>query len=170
MIFVSVGTHEQSFKRLVEEVDRLKRDNFIKEEVFIQKGYTDYNPQYCDFSQLLGYQEMIEKVKTASIYITHGGPGSISIAWFFKKIPIVVPRNPLYNEHVDNHQIDFVRRLETSGKVIPIYDVKNLCNIILEYDVLIHKNKLNFDSFSSCDILAEKIDSYCKNVSRHRNL
>ena len=33
MIFVTVGTHEQPFNRLVEKVDELKRDGIIKEDV-----------------------------------------------------------------------------------------------------------------------------------------
>lgn len=32
MIFVTVGTHEQPFNRLVKIVDELKRDGIIREE------------------------------------------------------------------------------------------------------------------------------------------
>ena len=35
MIFVTVGTHEQPFNRLIQEVDRLKRENIIKDEVMV---------------------------------------------------------------------------------------------------------------------------------------
>ena len=35
MIFVTVGTHEQPFNRLVKCVDDLKRDGLIKEDVII---------------------------------------------------------------------------------------------------------------------------------------
>lgn len=38
MIFVTVGTHEQPFNRLIQEVDRLKRENIIKDEVQMQTG------------------------------------------------------------------------------------------------------------------------------------
>ena len=38
MIFVTVGTHEQSFERLVKEMDRLVETGVITEEVFIQTG------------------------------------------------------------------------------------------------------------------------------------
>lgn len=33
MIFVTVGTHEQPFNRLIEYIDNLKRDGIISEEV-----------------------------------------------------------------------------------------------------------------------------------------
>ena len=39
MIFVTVGTHEQQFDRLIKCVDELKRENIITEEVVIQSGY-----------------------------------------------------------------------------------------------------------------------------------
>ena len=52
MIFVTVGTHEQSFERLVKKVDDLKRDKVIDEDVVIQKGYTDYEPLYCESYKL----------------------------------------------------------------------------------------------------------------------
>ncbi|HHK7668656.1 TPA: multidrug MFS transporter, partial [Streptococcus pneumoniae] len=34
MIFVTVGTHEQQFDRLIKEVDYLKKENLIQDEVF----------------------------------------------------------------------------------------------------------------------------------------
>ena len=36
MIFVTVGTHEQPFNRLIQKVDELKRDGIIKDDVIIQ--------------------------------------------------------------------------------------------------------------------------------------
>ena len=36
MIFVTVGTHEQQFNRLIEEIDRLKGNGIIKDEVIMQ--------------------------------------------------------------------------------------------------------------------------------------
>lgn len=47
MIFVTVGTHEQPFNRLVEYMDRLKENKIIEEDVIIQIGYSTYEPQYC---------------------------------------------------------------------------------------------------------------------------
>ena len=66
MIFVTVGTHEQQFDRLIKKIDELKKDGFIKEEVFIQTGYSDYEPKYCKWSKLIPYKEMEQKVKEAA--------------------------------------------------------------------------------------------------------
>ncbi len=77
MIFVSVGTHEQPFNRLVKAVDDLKKDGVITDEVIIQTGFSTYKPKYCQCSKLIPYQQMIKNVADAKIVITHGGARDI---------------------------------------------------------------------------------------------
>ena len=40
MIFVTVGTHEQPFDRLIRKVDELKENGIIQEDVIIQTGFS----------------------------------------------------------------------------------------------------------------------------------
>ena len=56
MIFVTVGTHEQPFNRLIKKVDELKRDGVIQEDVIMQTGFSTYEPKYCEWSKLIPYQ------------------------------------------------------------------------------------------------------------------
>ena len=107
MIFVTVGTHEQGLERLLVELDNLIENGSIKEEVFAQIGYSSYKPRNYQYKKMIGYSEMDSYVQKARIVITHGGPGSIFHPLQYGKIPIVVPRDPNFNEHVDNHQILF---------------------------------------------------------------
>lgn len=74
MIFVTVGTHEQPFNRLVQKIDELKRDGVITEDVVVQTGFSTYEPKYCKWQKLLPYQDMGKYVEQARIVITHGGP------------------------------------------------------------------------------------------------
>ena len=60
MIFVTVGTHEQPFNRLIQKVDELKKDGVITEDVIIQTGFSTYEPKYCQWSKLIPYQQMIK--------------------------------------------------------------------------------------------------------------
>lgn len=136
MIFITVGTHEQGFDRLIKEVDELIENKKIDEEVFGQIGYCRYKPKNFKFKDLLGEEEMNKYVSKSKIVITHGGPGSIFKALEYGKVPIVVPRDPSFNEHVDNHQILFVNKLESIKKVIAVYDVKSLKKCIENYDEL----------------------------------
>ncbi|WP_139903742.1 glycosyltransferase [Clostridium thermarum] len=131
MIFVSVGTHEQQFNRLISKIDALVKSNEIKDTVFIQSGYSTEKIECCDFKKLIGYEEMEKYTREASIIIVHGGPGSIMQAWKYGKKPIVVPRNPIFGEHVDNHQIKFTQRLERDNMVLAVYDIEDLEKIIV---------------------------------------
>lgn len=74
MIFVTVGTHEQPFNRLLKKIDELKKDGIIHEDVIMQTGFSTYEPKYCEWSKLIPYQQMIKNVEDARIVITHGGP------------------------------------------------------------------------------------------------
>ncbi len=140
MIFVTVGTHEQQFNRLVEEVDKLKEDGIITEEVFIQTGFSTYEPKHCQWSKLISYKEMNNKIKEARIVITHGGPASFIAPLQIGKIPIVVPRQEKYGEHVNDHQLEFSKNVEERNKnIIPVYDIKDLKEKILDYDKIIEK-------------------------------
>lgn len=124
MIFVTVGTHEQPFNRIIEAVDKLKENNIIKDDVFVQTGYSTYIPKHCDFEKFLTYDQMEFYAKESDIMITHGGPASIFLAYKYKKKPIVIPRDSKFKEHVDNHQILFSNRI--SNKIIRLTDVENL--------------------------------------------
>lgn len=137
MIFVTVGTHEQGLDRLLIELDRLIEIGEIKHEVFAQIGYSNYTPKNYEYKKLLGYDEMESYVQKSDIVITHGGPGSIFQSLQHDKVPIVVPRNPKFKEHVDNHQILFTKRLEDSEKIIAVYDIDKLVTKINSYEKLI---------------------------------
>lgn len=61
MIFVTVGTHEQPFNRLVKAVDDLKMNGSIQDDVFIQTGFSTYVPETCQWERMLPFDEMWEK-------------------------------------------------------------------------------------------------------------
>ena len=90
MIFVTVGTHEQPFNRLVECIDKLKKDGDIREEVIIQTGYSTYEPQHCKWQKLFPYQEMLKLVEEARIVITHVYPKfSVDFSWAMMTAKII---------------------------------------------------------------------------------
>ena len=55
MIFVTVGTHEQPFNRLVKKIDELKGNGTIQDDVFIQTGFSTYEPKNCQWSKLTAF-------------------------------------------------------------------------------------------------------------------
>lgn len=151
MIFVTVGTHEQSFNRLIEYIDALKKEGEIKDNVIIQKGYSTYIPEYCQCYDFLPYKLMNKYVKEADIVITHGGPATFLMPLRYNKIPIVVPRQKKFNEHINNHQVEFVKFLEKkSNNIIPIYDIDKLKKVIQNYNFII-ENMSNIEQSNTND-------------------
>lgn len=135
MIFVTVGTHEQPFDRLVKYMDELKASGAITEEVFIQTGYTDYEPKNCGWSKLLPYSDMEKYVREARLVITHGGPSSFIMPLQVGKTPIVVPRQEQYGEHVNDHQLLFALEVEKRQKnILVVQDINTLADTIANYD------------------------------------
>jgi len=141
VIFVTVGTDHHPFDRLLKAVDSLKAEGIISEEVFIQSGSSDYRPEHCSFERLLPFDSLMAKIVDARIVITHGGPGSIMPAIYGKKIPVVMPRRKQFGEVVDDHQVDFAKRLEEQNMVFLAETKEDLQKIILDYDVLAAKTK-----------------------------
>ena len=136
MIFVTVGTHEQQFNRLVKYMDEWASKH--DEEVIIQTGYSTYKPKNCEWKNLYPYKTMVELVKEARIIITHGGPSSFIMPLQINKVPIVVPRRHEFGEHVNNHQVDFCRNVnERQGSIIMVEDVQKLGDTLERYDEIV---------------------------------
>lgn len=140
MIFVTVGTHEQPFNRLVEEIDRLKGTNIIDEDVVIQTGFSTYEPRFCVWSKLFPYQDMCKYVEEARIVITHGGPSSFVMPLQVGKTPIVVPRQKKFGEHVNDHQLEFARKIvDQQRNILLVENIEELENSICNYEILTEK-------------------------------
>lgn len=140
MIFVTVGTHEQQFNRLVECIDKLKEEKIIQEDVVIQTGFSTYEPQCCAWSKFFSYNDMWKFVKEARIVVTHGGPSSFIMPLQVGKIPIVFSRKKQFGEHVNDHQVDFSRQVsKRQGNIIAVEETGELENAIVHYDEIAGK-------------------------------
>lgn len=156
MIFVTVGTHEQPFNRLVEEVDRLRKESTIDDEVVIQRGYSTFEPQYCTSFDLISYEDMERYIREARIIITHGGPASFLAPLALKKIPIVVPRQKKFNEHVNDHQLEFAKAVaERQKNIIVVENISDLGGVIKNYDEIVHS--LSSSIVSNTTVFNKKI-------------
>lgn len=147
MIFVTVGTHEQPFDRLLKKIDELKKNGIIQEKVIMQTGFSTYEPKYCEWSKLLPYKDMVQNVADARIVITHGGPASFIMPLQVGKIPIVVPRQKKFEEHVNDHQVEFAHNVaERMGNIIVIEDIEKLQETIMKYDDIVSNMPLEMKS------------------------
>jgi UDP-N-acetylglucosamine transferase subunit ALG13 len=141
MIFVTVGTEKFPFDRLIRALDEAKRSGRIQQKVFAQIGTSTYLPQACDYSRFLSFSSMIEYIRTADIIIGHAGVGTMLLSRQSKKIPIVFARQAAFGEHVDDHQIQFARKMEQKGLVIAAYHEQELLDKINNYQHIIQALK-----------------------------
>lgn len=54
------------------------------------------------------------------------------------KTPIVVPRQHQFNEHVNDHQVEFARNVaKRMGTIIEVEDIETLGDVITNYDQIV---------------------------------
>lgn len=126
MIFVTVGTHEQPFNRLIEKMDYLVKSGAVREKVIAQIGYCTYTPKCIEYFRFTDFEKMDRFFDKANFLITHGGIGSLLLALKKNKKIIAVPRMKKYNEHTNDHQVQIVKELENQKRIVAVYDIDDL--------------------------------------------
>ena len=126
MIFASLGTMDMPFMRMAHAVDEWA--STTQERVIVQTGYTDYPYRYAQAFKFCTKDEMQHYIDEADIVILQGGWGAISEAMEKGKRIVVMPR---YNktEHIHD-QFQLVRKLDSLGCVIGVFDEKTLASAI----------------------------------------
>ncbi|MFN8175446.1 MAG: glycosyltransferase [Solirubrobacteraceae bacterium] len=122
MIFVTAGTNEQPFERLVSYAARLDGD----EALVVQYGSARVAHGRGRWVDFLAWEEMAALMREARAVVAHAGTGSILLAQRCGKRPIVVPRRGDLGEAVDDHQDPLARRLAGEGMVLLADDEESL--------------------------------------------
>lgn len=126
MIFVLLGTQNNSFKRLLVEIENLISNGIIKEEVIVQAGHTKYETDKMKVFDMISLEELEKYQTEADLIITHGGVGSIFTSIKKEKKVIAVARLSKYGEHVNDHQKEIVNAFNQKEYLIGIEDVSEL--------------------------------------------
>lgn len=125
-IFVTVGTHDQNFDRLLKKVDELKGSGKINEGIFAQTGNSSFVPKNFASKKFFSDSEFEEKMKTCSLVISHAGAGAIILALKHGKKLILAPRLKEFNEHTDSHQLDLAKFMVHKKKALLVTDMNEL--------------------------------------------
>lgn len=83
MIFVTLGTQDKPFTRLLEALEKEIEKGNIKDEVIVQAGSTKYKSKKMQLFDLISQETFSDYMQKADIIITHGGVGSIVTALNF---------------------------------------------------------------------------------------
>lgn len=158
MILILLGTQDNSFHRLLEEVQALIDKKVITEKVVVQAGRTKYESKDMEIHSLMPEEELKEIMKKADLVITHGGVGSIVMALKMEKKVIAVPRLSEFGEHINNHQIQIIETFNSQEFLIGITDLKELGNA-LEKAKEFKSKKFKSETEHMINLIEEFIDN-----------
>ncbi|RCV56031.1 glycosyltransferase [Marinitenerispora sediminis] len=115
LVLVSIGTDHHPFDRLVDWVDAYAADHPAV-RCLVQHGGTR-PPSVAEGVAFLDHDRLGALMAEAAAVVTHGGPATVTEARRSGHLPITVARDPELGEHVDDHQLRFVSRLDIAGMV-----------------------------------------------------
>ena len=130
MIFITLGTQDKPFTRLLDRVEKLLETKKIKTRVVVQAGCTKYESKYMEIFELLPMDEFEKLIASCDILITHGGVGSIITGLQNNKKVIVAPRLAKYDEHMNDHQLQITENFSKAGYILPLYENDDLGKIL----------------------------------------
>ncbi len=126
MIFITLGTQDKSFHRLLEEMELICERQMISERIVVQAGFTEFSSKFMEVVDYIPYDQFEKLIQEADLIITHGGVGSIMTALKYQKKIIGVPRLKKYGEHHNDHQTEILEQFDKNGYLIYAYEVSQL--------------------------------------------
>ena len=122
MIFIATGTQNKQFERIFKIVDNAIEKGYVKEEVIAQTGFTNYNSKNIKCIKFMSDKKLNEYMKDADLVLAHGGIGTITSALSHKRKVFAMARLSMYNEHVNDHQLQIVDKFAALGYIKKITD------------------------------------------------
>lgn len=159
MILVTLGTHELPFTRLIKQVEKLKINGIIKDEVIVQSGNTPYKSNYLNIQPFFSIENMDKLYDKADLIITHGGTGSIILGVKKQKKVIAAARLKKYNEHNDDHQVEIIEQFKNTGYILELSENDRLENKMEEIKLFKPKAFV-----SAKGKIIKYIDDYIQNI------
>ena len=143
MIFLSAGNNELSFLRLFLKFEKIFGNlNKRNVEVICQTGHTEYRNKNFKIIKFVEKKKFNELILKSSVFISHAGAGSVIDSIQNRKIPILLPREKKFNEHVDDHQVELYKKLIRINLASSINQIKKFRN--RKFNRKINKTKLIF--------------------------
>lgn len=159
MIFATVGTHEDPFDRLCAELERLVSAGELKDPVHLQSGYSTVATPSCTAQAMMPFELVQRRMQEARVVVTHGGPASIMQALALGKVPVVVPRQARFGEHVDDHQVRFAQRI--ADRVLVVLDIAELGGALRDHADRVRHLRTNVGGPERARAFAQRLDELC---------
>lgn len=152
MILVTVGGHFQPFDRLIKAADDYAAKT--NERVLIQRGVSTYHCQNAEDFDFCPKEKMSQLLAEADIIVMQGGWGAMCECIDKGKRVIAVPRIEGVEHIHDQEQV--VRKLDSLGCIIGLYDVKGLAEAIEKARTFLFKPLKR----GKADIIIDKLNDW----------
>jgi UDP-N-acetylglucosamine transferase subunit ALG13 len=119
VIFVTVGTHTAQFDRLVRAAEAYARTT--SEEIVVQRGASVEETTIARSFAFCDSTEMDRLIRGSRVVVCHGADTILDVLRAGKPV-LAVPRQERYGEHLNDHQVDFVRALAERGWITFLQD------------------------------------------------
>lgn len=159
MIFVTLGTQDKPFERLIKAVEKQIELGNIKEEVIVQAGCTKYSSNKMKILDYMQIEEFNNLFNKANIIITHAGVGNIIQGLENNKVVIAAAREKIYNEHINNHQEQILENFSKEGYILPLIEFNELDKVLKQAETF-KPNRFE----SNNDKFIKKISQECNNL------
>ena len=145
-IFVTVGTREEPFTRLISAVETLKKRDVLKEDIIIQVGYTKYVSNEMKIFDFCSPQKIDYLIYNARLVITQESSGIGSKCLRFNTKFIVMPRDYKFGELPAKSDMkeDLHIELEKQGYTKVVNNTKELKDAINNINKI--KNDFKFNN------------------------
>src|ERR1700744_549336 len=118
-ILVTVGMSPWPFDRLIRAIKPLCAEH----HVFAQTGTSRIVPP-CPHAPFVPHAELIERIRTADVVITHAG-NTVRLVQRAGKVPIAVARTAR-GEMANDHQVEYLHHEAQEGRVVAQWDLDAL--------------------------------------------
>lgn len=126
LIFVTLGTQDKSFHRLLEKLDKMIDSGIIQDEVIVQAGSTVYKSDHMKIFDYIDMAEFNAFIERCDLLITHAGVGTIINGINHHKKILAVARREKYGEHENEHQVEITMKFAKLGYIIGCIDVDEI--------------------------------------------
>lgn len=119
--FVALGTHIDPFERMLRTVADAVDAGVLPGPIVAQTGVTQAEPRADLRAEAwMGPDELQAAVESARYVVCHSGSGLIARCLRAGRRPLVLPRLERFGEHVDDHQLQLVKKLGEMDCIVPL--------------------------------------------------
>ena len=137
-VFVTVGTRDESFTRLIKGVEDLAKKGIIREKVVMQVGHTKYSSDYAEVFDFCPPEKIDELIMNAKYVITQESAGIGTQCLKHSTRFVVMPRDYQYGELPAKSDMkeDLQDRLEELGYTKVVRNTSELEKAIVNIEEL----------------------------------